>query len=323
MLKKFSKAFFKKTTPVRLCYCRQRACKPLALPINIAQHQTMPPSSLLVVSLIIDLACNPIICSALSSSLVEPFPSSQASVIKQASNAITRAYRDGGINKQTVRLPLSDTMYSDKEEGFVATRAIGWQGGPQETIRFLAPICSDVLRGIKTAGEDNTAGLVARVSEQILLDFDGSVLQTAEHPAGALYDAQALLQANTDEYYLETVRKVEEQFSDTPGKAKRLFLLVNPAWRDKSSWGFFGGKKAQELILDRYATTYAVDEFIVAGERVGLLKCWPKPWAVYIAANADASNMEEMSFLIATFEERPEYKQIEKALKEYKSKGSS
>jgi len=148
-------------------------------------------------------------------------------------------------------------------------------------------------------------------------------LQTAEHPAGALYDVQALLQANTDEYYLETVRKVEEQFSDTPGKAKRLFLLVNPAWRDKSSWGFFGGQKAQELILDRYATTYAVDEFIVAGERVGLLKCWPKPWAVYIAANADASNMEEMSFLIATFEERPEYKQIEKALKEYKSKGSS
>ena len=280
-------------------------------------------SSLLYPIIILCLGCTPCICLALSSSLVEPFPTSQASVIKQASAAISRAYQDGEINKQTVRLPLSDTMYSDKEEGFVATRAIGWQGGPQETIRFLAPISSSVLREIKTASEQNTAGLVARVSEQILLDYDGSVLQTAEHPAGARHDIQALLQANTDNYYLDTVQKIEEQFSDTPGKAKRLFLLVNPAWRDRSSWGFFGGKRAQEVILDRYVTTYAVDEFIVAGERVGLLKCWPNDWAVYLAADPDdATNMEVMSCLIATFEERPEYKQIEKALKEYRSKNS-
>ena len=284
----------------------------------------MLPSLLIQILLILCSCCSSCVILALSSSsLVEPFPTSQASVVKQASAAVTRAYQDGGINRQTVRLPLSDTMYSDKEEGFVATRAIGWQGGPQETIQFLAPISSSVLQGIRTAGEENTAGLVARVSEQILLDYDGSVLQTAEHPAGALYDVQALLQANTDNYYLDTVQKVEEQFSDTPGKAKRLFLLVNPAWRDKSSWGFFGGKRAQELILDRYVTTYAVDEFIVAGERVGLLKCWPNDWAVYIASNPDdAANMEVMSSLIATFEERPEYKQIEKALKEYRSKNS-
>jgi len=263
-------------------------------------------------------------CFALSAASVEPFPSSQSSVVKQAAAAITRAYQDGKINKQTVRLPLSDAMYSDKEEGFVATRAIGWQGGPQETIRFLAPISSSVLRGIKTTGDENTGGLVARVSEQILLDYDGSVLQTAEHPAGALYDIQALLQATTDNYYLDTVQTIEEQFSDTPGKkAKRLFLLVNPAWRDKSSWGFFGGLRAQELILDRYETTYAVDEFIVANERVGLLKCWPNDWAVYIATREkknDPTNMEVMSSLIATFEVRPEYKQIEKALKTYRRK---
>ena len=389
-------------------------------------------------------------CFALSAASVEPFPSSQSSVVKQAAAAITRAYQDGKINKQTVRLPLSDAMYSDKEEGFVATRAIGWQGGPQETIRFLAPISSSVLRGIKTTGDENTGGLVARVSEQILLDYDGSVLQTAEHPAGAIYDIQALLQANTDNYYLDTIQKIEEQFSDTPGKkakrlfllvnpawrdrsswgffggqraqelifgwqggpqetirflapisssvlrgikttgdentgglvarvseqilldydgsvlqtaehpagaiydiqallqantdnyyldtiqkieeqfsdtpgkkAKRLFLLVNPAWRDRSSWGFFGGQRAQELILDRYETTYAVDEFIVANERVGLLRCWPDDWAVYIATKEkkdDPTNMEVMSSLLATFEERPEYKQIEKALKMYRRK---
>ena len=209
-------------------------------------------------------------CFALSAASVELFPSSQSSVVKQAAASITRAYQDGKINKQTVRLPLSDAMYSDKEEGFVATRAIGWQGGPQETIRFLAPI------------------------------------------------------STIDNYYLDTIQKIEEQFSDTPGKkAKRLFLLVNPAWRDKSSWGFFGGLRAQELILDRYETTYAVDEFIVANERVGLLKCWPNDWAVYIATREkknDPTNMEVMSSLIATFEERPEYKQIEKALQTYRRK---
>lgn len=241
-------------------------------------------------------------------------PSNPDAIMKEAASAISRAFVENNINRQTIRLPLSESMYSGKEEGFVADRAIGWQGGPQETILYLSPLVSTLLKEIKTS--DNTGGLVSRVSEQILLDFDGSVLQTAENPAGPLYDVQALLQPNTDGYYLKTIASIEEQFSDTQGKPKRLFLLVNPAWRDRSSWGFFGGAKAQELILDRYETTYALDQFVVRGRKVSLLKSWPDDWALYVAGN-DASMA--MASLVTTFDSkgRPEYKDIDAALREH------
>jgi len=227
--------------------------------------------------------------------------------MKQASAAISKAYLEGGINLQTIRLPLTEAMYSDKEEGFVADRAIGWQGGPQETIRYLSPLVQSILKSIKMT-DNNMGGLPVKVSEQILLDFDGSTLQTSEHPTGPLYDIQAILQPNTDGYYLKTIQQIEEQFSNTKGKANRLFLLVNPAWRDRQSFGIFGGKKAQEQILDRYPTTYAVDQFIVRGRKVSLLKCWSENWAMFIGNEDVTSSSLEM---VATFNSRPTYKEID------------
>lgn len=193
-------------------------------------------------------------------------------------------------------------MYRDKEEGFVADRAIGWQGGPQETIRYLSPLVQNILKSIKMT-DKNMGGLPVKVLEQILLDFDGSTLQTSEHPTGPLYDIQAILQPNTDGYYLKTIQQIEDQFSNTEGKAKRLFLLVNPAWRDQQSFGIFDGKKAQELILDRYPTTYAVDQFIVRGRRVSLLKRWSEDWAMFIGPSS--------AEMVATFKHRPEYEEID------------
>ena len=234
-------------------------------------------------------------------------PSNPSDLIKQASAAISKAYLEDEINLQTIRLPLTEAMYSDKEEGFVADRAIGWQGGPQETIRYLSPLVQNILKSIKMTN-NNMGGLPVKVSEQILLDFDGSTLQTSEHPTGPLYDIQAILQPNTDGYYLKTIQQIEEQFSNTKGKEKRLFLLVNPAWRGKQSFGIFGGKKAQEQILDRYSTTYAVDQFIVRGRKVSLLKCWSQDWAMFIGNEDDTSSSE----MVATFKHRPEYTEIDK-----------
>lgn len=90
----------------------------------------------------------------------------------------------------------------------------------------------------------------ARTKEQTLLEFDGSSLLTAENPTGALDDIQALLQPNTDKYYFETIKTIEDHFSDTPEKSKRLFLLMNPLWRDKSSWGMFDSAKAESETLE-------------------------------------------------------------------------
>lgn len=184
-----------------------------------------------------------------------------------------------------------------------------------ETYRYLSPMVYNLLPRIRTA--NNTAGLNVKVNEQILLDFDGSSLQTSEHPAGALYDIQALLQPNTDGYYIKTIEAIEDQFCNTNkiDKPNRLFLLVNPAWRDKSSWGIFGAKKAQELILDRYETTYAVDQFIVRGRQISLLKCWSSDWGLYANNDGDGKDKFMPAELIASYATRPEYKDIDAALK--------
>ena len=242
-------------------------------------------------------------------SQVSLLPTGPESIVRQAATAIGLAFAEGAINHQTVRLPLSESMYSDKEEGFVADRAIGWQGGPQETYRFLSPLATNLLREIRTA--DQTGGLPPRVKEQILLDFDGSSLLTAESPAGPLYDVQALLQPNPDNYYLDVTSSIEEQFSDTKDKPKRLFLLVNPAWRDRSSWGFFGAAKAQKLILDRYEVTYALDQFVVRGQKISILKAWPHDWSVFLTPMKGVKD----SRLIGEFVSRPEYSQIDELVK--------
>ncbi|KAL7435569.1 hypothetical protein ACHAXM_004732 [Skeletonema potamos] len=241
-------------------------------------------------------------------------PNNPDDVIRQAAISITNAY-ESGVYLQTIRLPLSQAIYGNKEEGFVADRAIGWQGGPMETYRYLSPMVYNLLPRIRTA--NNTAGLNVKVNEQILLDFDGSSLQTSEHPAGALYDIQALLQPNTDGYYIKTIEAIEDQFCNTNkiDKPNRLFLLVNPAWRDKSSWGIFGAKKAQELILDRYETTYAVDQFIMRGRQISLLKCWSSDWGLYANNDGDGKDKFMPAELIARYATRPEYKDIDAALK--------
>lgn len=116
-------------------------------------------------------------------------PSSSDAMVRQAARAISSALLNDRIHLQTIRLPLSETMYSDSEEGFVADRAIGWQGGPQETCRYLLPLVKQLLQiteTVSTEGSTNnpnpSSGLVARVREQILLDFDGSALLTSECP---------------------------------------------------------------------------------------------------------------------------------------------
>ena len=260
-------------------------------------------------------------CCSVCTSLT--LPSGPGAVSKQAAASVRRAYFDSGINKQTVSLPLSEAIYGDREEGFVADRAIGWQGGPQETFRYLLPLAIDFLKQV----DRQTGGLPPRVSEQPLLDFDGSSLLTSESAAGPLEDVQAILQANTDRYYLDVIEKVEAQFSDTPGKAQRLLLLVNPAWRDRSSWGFFDGDKAQRQVLDRYETTYALEQFVLRGEKLSLLKAHPHPWHVFLTVLGEEATVEEstrmdarmdgggQARLLGTFDERPKYKQLDELVR--------
>lgn len=86
---------------------------------------------------------------------------------------------------------------------------------------------------------------------------------------------------------------------------------MNPAWKDKSSWGFFGGKKAQELILDRYEPSFAIDQFIVRGRKVSLLKSWSEDWTLFVE---NAKDPALPAIMVASFGARPVYYEIDAAL---------
>ncbi|KAL3944118.1 MAG: hypothetical protein SGBAC_001802 [Bacillariaceae sp.] len=249
-------------------------------------------------------------------------PDSPEDVARQASASIQRAFLEGAIHRQTIRLPLSESMYAGKEESFVADRAVGWQGGPQETYRFVSPMTASVLRQV-SLNDDQSSGLTPKIQEQILLDFDGSALLNALSPMGALYDSLALVQPNTDNYYMELIEKLENEFSESAGKAKRLFLLINPAWKDDpSSWGIFQSKKAKEKILDRYETTFALDQFIVKGNKISLFKSYPFDWTVWwtqlrpsgTTGKNKIDSSDDGAILLGSMPKRPNYLEVEKML---------
>ncbi|CAB9522617.1 Domain of unknown function (DUF1995) [Seminavis robusta] len=253
--------------------------------------------------------------TSLASSVPPVFlPTSQSAMIKQAASAIQTALLDDKIHLQTIRLPLSEAMYSESEEGFVADRAIGWQGGPQETYRYLSPLVRQLLQSVDTLGGGSNAAVLPRIQEQVMLDFDGSALMTSESPAGPLGDAQALIQPNTDAYYYpKTIPTIESQMvvQSNGTTVSRLFLLVNPAWRDVSSFGFLAPKeKVQRDLLDTYPTTYAVDQFVVRGQKCSLLKVWPHDWCVFVSNlpyDNDNNGDKSLATFLGSFEERPPY----------------
>jgi hypothetical protein len=93
-----------------------------------------------------------VLAAAFSSSPSElTLPRSREDIVRQAAKYISAAYQNGQ-NLQSIRLPLSESMYANAEEGFVADRAIGWQGGPQETLRYLSPMVSNLLKQVKMTG---------------------------------------------------------------------------------------------------------------------------------------------------------------------------
>ena len=246
-------------------------------------------------------------------------PSGPGAVASQAADAVRRAFLEDGLNHQVVRLPLSEAIYGEREEGFVADRAIGWQGGPRETYRYLQPLAMAFLKRV----DSNTGGLPPRLGEQALLDFDGSSILTSESAGGPLDDVQAILQANTDKYYLDIISRVEEEFSDITGKPQRLLLLINPAWRDRGSWGFFDGAAAQRLVFDRYEVTYELAQFVIRGKKLSLLKAYGHPWHVYLTVLGEEETTEAatrldaridggaQAKLLGTFEQRPEYRALD------------
>ena len=213
--------------------------------------------------------------------------------VMQAKSTVERAFRDG-VKRQTIRfalIPEGETLNEDRQ----------WPGGAQQMYREAAgPLTRELLRLCRAPTKNDTSVndfvKPPTVKSQDVWDFDGSALVTAESSIGPSADIQALVLPNTDVKYIKDI--------DTISKAmgERLFLLVNPFWRDVESWGFNilapnAKKLAQEVIFDQgYEETYVLLKKSVRGEDCVALKSYPYDWQLY--AYADDEYWPGRSYLI-------------------------
>lgn len=208
----------------------------------------------------------------------------------QASLAIERAFQDG-ITRQTVRLALvkEGTPITPSEE------ENGWPGGQKQMYREAGrPLTEALLREVRAPAksiqteEEKKSGKEAfppEIKAQDIWDFDGTALITAEAAVGPSGDVQSMVFPNTDVKYLKDIGQIHESF----GK-DRLFLLINPFWRNVESWGFNilapnAKKLAQEKIFDceggGFQETYVLSRFSARGEDCVSLKAYPSDWELF------------------------------------------
>jgi hypothetical protein len=242
-------------------------------------------------------------------------------MVRQAAQAVERAFKDGKT-RQTVRFNLiaEDQAVADDNE---------WPGGTQQMYREAGkPLTNALLREIHAPtkdkdGQKQQRGLPPTITAQDIWDFDGSALHTAEAKLGGSGDVQALVFANTDVKYMNDIAKISEAMGP------RLFLLVNPFWKNVESWGFNilapGAKeKAQKVIFDNgYDETYVALSFQVRGEKCLGIKAYPYDWQLfaYIEDYEYGTGMESViqlgsckedptSAVVTGFlNERPEFKE--------------
>mgnify|MGYP003871163711 CR=1 FL=1 len=227
-------------------------------------------------------------------------PSTSEDMVYQAARAVERAFKDG-INRQTVRFALI------REDQYVNGEMNQWPGGAMQMSRESGkPLTKELLKQIRAPTKDadvNELRLPPTVKEQDVLDFDGSALITAEAKAGANGDVQALLFPNTDTKYIKDIDAIDQAMG------KRLFLLVNPFWRNLDSWGMNilapgAKKKAQAVIFDKgYDETYSLLRFSCRGEECVALKCYPYDWQIYAYREDDYAGMDSVIRLGSTKEE--------------------
>jgi len=255
-------------------------------------------------------------------------PTTPEEQVIQAANAVERAFRDGKT-RQTVRFQLiafDDTLFDEQQ----------WPGGAQQMYREAAgPLTRQLLMEVRaptqqqqpryknqnettlsmtttTADEDEQesqqqqkqkqdANLYAalmkqapNVTSQDIWDFDGSALITAQAATGPHDDVQALVLPNTDTRYIRDISTIDAAMGPD-----RLFLLVNPFWRNVESWGFNllapkAKAMAKEVIFDdkngKYEETYVLRKSSVRGEECVALKAYPYKWQLYALLENTGSN---------------------------------
>jgi hypothetical protein len=219
----------------------------------------------------------------------------------QAANAIEKAFKNG-ITRQTIRLALVRFNGNDdannnnnSNNSMITPEEDLWPGGAKEMYREAAkPLTEALLHEIRAIATNLQTEEEAKsgkdkypptIRTQDIWDFDGSALVTAEAAIGPSGDVQALVFPNTDDKYLNDIASIDKNL----GK-DRLFLLVNPFWRNVESWGFNilapnAKKRAQEIIFNAegggFQETYVFSRFSVRGEDCVAIKAYPNDWELF------------------------------------------
>mmetsp|Transcript_9698 Transcript_9698/g.12747 ORF Transcript_9698/g.12747 Transcript_9698/m.12747 type:complete len:401 (-) Transcript_9698:16-1218(-) len=232
--------------------------------------------------------------------------------VEQAARAVERAFKDGKT-RQTVRLALL------KNDGSLGDSPEEWSGGAQQMYREAGcPLTVALLREIRAPTGDAVSSpkvnYPPEIKTQDIWDFDGSGLVTAEAAAGPKGDVQALVFPNTDTKYLKDVKEISKAMGD------RLFLIVNPFWRNVDSWGFNilapnAKKLAQETIFDQgYEETYALNRFSVRGEECAALKVYPYDWQLFAYGEEEYWPYNEKVVRLGSSEKEPRSSQFTELL---------
>jgi Domain of unknown function (DUF1995) len=221
---------------------------------------------------------------ARQASAVLDVPDTAEEQIYQAKMAVEAAFLDN-LTRQIVRF----TLVPEGERLWENERS--WPGGAQQMYREAAgPLTRGLLSLLRCHGKNASTATTTRpewtrpptISSQDVWDFDGSALITAQSAVGPLGDVQALVQPNTDNRYTRDIAALDQAMG-----RPRLVLLVNPFWRNLSSWGFNllaprAQPLAQEAIFDAgFVETYCLLQKSVRGEDCVALKVYPYDWQLF------------------------------------------
>jgi hypothetical protein len=230
-------------------------------------------------------------------------PTTFDDMVRQAARASERAFQDG-IIRQTIRFNLVAEDQPAKEEN-------EWPGGSRQMYRESGrPLAEAFLREIRAPTKDvndvvEQRRLAPVLKQQDIWDFDGSALHTAEAKEGPSADIQAMVFPNTDVKYLQDIEKISRDMGS------RLFVLINPFWRNVDSWGFNilapGAKrKAQDVIFDKgFDVTYSMMIFSVRGESCAAVKAYPYDWQLFAFREDDYYVNEEYAIRLGSCKDEP------------------
>jgi len=256
-------------------------------------------------------------------------------MVRQTSRAVERAFAEG-YTRQIVRFNLISVVNEGDTEQ-AATDENEWPGGAKQIYREAgAPLTEALLREVRAPTKNKypeKRSQSPKLTQQPVWDFDGTAIHTAEAAEGPSADIQAYVFPNTDTKYLQDIDDISTAIG-----SERLFLLVNPSWKNVDSWGFnilapnakqraqkviFGGNDSDDTNGSSsnngknddasgtgtegtsksklaYEETYSMNVFYVRGEKCVALNVYPYDWQIFAFREDDYYQNEEYTIRLGS-----------------------